>query len=154
MPQQQFIDFGNLPYERIEWYEWFYDINENGDIRSYWKRNNRWAELTDSPQILLRPRNKRNKVWCTSVFSYVTLNKWKCKKHYPLWVLVAKAFMNYDNSDKTKQICHIDWDGTNCHISNLYIWTVSERATNHFRPWFLSSKQTNDRTDDNTDGLE
>ena len=133
------IDWWEYEYKEIPWFEWCYEINELWHIRSYWKRNNRGSELKPEPQRYIKPRikyNGKNK----HKFASVTLFNWLTHKHFYVARLVAQLFMWYDIKDKSKQICHIDWNGMNCAKSNLYIWTVSERATNSHNPWFLSSK--------------
>lgn len=140
------IDWWEHEYVDIPWFEWCYDINELWQIRTYWKRTNKWATLTKEPQGFIKPRTKWSKRRDIQ-FAAVTLYNWltNTKKKFYVWRLVAKLFMGYDMDDKSKQICHIDWNGMNCAKSNLYIWTVSERATNFQHPWFLFSKVRHDR---------
>lgn len=125
-------------FKRIPWFEWYYDINEDGKIRSYRKRTNRWAVLSDTPQVLIKPRVKtsgKNKKEFPAVTLYNGIHK---SKFYPSR-LVAQLFMWYNPIDKTKQIIFKDGNPMNYWISNLYIWTVSERALNHFHKWFLKN---------------
>lgn len=131
------------PFKWIPWFEWYYDINEDGKIRSYRKRTNRWAVLSETPQVLIKPRVKtsgKNKKEFPAVTLYNGIHK---SKFYPSR-LVAQLFMWYNPIDKTKQIIFIDWNPMNYWKSNLYIWSVSERALNCKRKWYLSDKLNND----------
>ena len=130
-------------FKWIPWFEWYYDINEDGKIRSYRKRTNRWAVLSDKPQVLIKPRIKtsgKNKKEFPAVTLYNGIHK---SKFYPSR-LVAQLFMWYNPIDKTKQIIFIDWNPMNYWKSNLYIWSVSERALNYKRKWYLSDKLNKD----------
>lgn len=127
------------PFKRIPGFEWYYDINEDGKIRSYRKRTNRWAVLSDKPQILIKPRVKtsgENK----KEFPAVTLYNWIHKSKFYPSRLVAQLFMWYNPIDKTKQIIFIDWNPMNYCKANLYIWSVSERALNCKRKNYLVDK--------------
>lgn len=131
------------PFKWIPWFEWYYDINEDGKIRSYRKRTNRWAVLSDTPQVLIKPRvktNGKNKKEFPAVTLYNGIHK---SKFYPSR-LVAQLFMWYNPIDKTKQIIFIDWNPMNYWKSNLYIWSVSERALNWKRKWYLYDKLNKD----------
>ena len=131
------------PFKWIPWFEWYYDINEDGKIRSYRKRTNRWAVLSDKPQILIKPRVKtsgKNK----KEFPAITLYNWIHKSKFYPSRLVAQLFMWYNPIDKTKQIIFIDWNPMNYKRSNLYIWSVSERALNWKRKWYLYDKLNKD----------
>ena len=131
------------PFKWIPWFEWYYDINEDGKIRSYRKRTNRWAVLSEIPQVLIKPRVKtsgKNKKEFPAVTLYNGIHK---SKFYPSR-LVAQLFMWYNPIDKTKQIIFIDWNPMNYWKSNLYIWSVSERALNWKRKWYLSNKLNKD----------
>lgn len=126
------------PFKWIPGFEWYYDINEDGKIRSYRKRTNRWAVLSDKPQVLIKPRiktNGKNK----KEFPAVTLYNWIHKSKFYPSRLVAQLFMWYNPTDKTKQIIFIDWNPMNYWKSNLYIWSVSERALNCKRKWYLAN---------------
>ena len=130
-------------FKWIPWFEWYYDINEDGKIRSYRKRTNRWAVLSDKPQVLIKPRiktNGKNKKEFPAVTLYNGIHK---SKFYPSR-LVAQLFMWYNPIDKTKQIIFIDWNPMNYWKSNLYIWSVSERALNWKRKWYLYDKLNKD----------
>lgn len=127
-------------FKWIPWFEWYYDINEDGKIRSYRKRTNRWAVLSDTPQILIKPRVKKSKSSWDKEFPAVTLyNGIHKSKFYPSR-LVAQLFMWYNPIDKTKQIIFIDWNPMNYCKANLYIWSVSERALNCKRKNYLVDK--------------
>ena len=130
-------------FKWIPWFEWYYDINEDGKIRSYRKRTNRWAVLSDTPQVLIKPRVKtsgKNK----KEFPAITLYNWIHKSKFYPSRLVAQLFMWYNPIDKTKQIIFIDWNPMNYWKSNLYIWSVSERALNWKRKWYLYDKLNKD----------
>jgi len=130
-------------FKWIPWFEWYYDINEDGKIRSYRRRTNRWAVLSDKPQVLIKPRVKtsgKNKKEFPAVTLYNGIYK---SKFYPSR-LVAQLFMWYNPTDKTKQIIFINWNPMDYWKSNLYIWSVSERALNCKRKWYLSDKLNND----------
>lgn len=127
-------------FKRIPWFEWYYDINEEGKIRSYRRRTNRWAVLSDKPQILIKPRIKKSKSSWDKEFPAVTLYNWVHKSKFYPSRLVAQLFMWYNPIDKTKQIIFIDWNPMNYCKANLYIWSVSERALNHKRKNYLADK--------------
>lgn len=127
-------------FKWIPWFEWYYDINKNWKIRSYWKRGNRWAILKDKPQTLINPRFKTDKKRKEKPVAAVTLYNWIRKQKFYVARLVAQLFMWYNPIDKTKQIIFRDWNWLNCKMDNLYIWTVSERALNSvrsFTKWYL-----------------
>lgn len=111
----------------IKWYEWYYDISNYGRVRSYWKRWNRWAILMDKPNQTLKWRNKTQ----TTIYTCHTLYKeTDRKRHFKTSRLVAQAFLWLDYYDKKANVIFLDNDWTNNHISNLIIWTPSNRAYN------------------------
>lgn len=130
-------------FKRIPGYEWYYDINEEGKIRSYWKIWNRDNKLSDEPQSLIKPRVKKSKSSWEKEFPAVTLYNWIRKQKFYPSRLVAQLFMWYNPTDKTKQIIFIDWNPMNYCKANLYIWSVSERALNCKRKNYLADKINN-----------
>lgn len=130
------IYWGNRPRVEIPWYEGIYEINDLGQIRSYWKNNNKENRVDPEPQRLLQPRRKHLKVyWDKAV---VTLFDWLKHKHFYVWRLVAQVFMWLDPKDKKCQIIHKDWNNMNCDKRNLVIATPSERQLNYLH-WIFNS---------------
>lgn len=113
----------------VPWFEWYYKINKHWRIISYRKRCQKWSKLMEEPQWYVKPRIKRSKS-SKKDFLAVTLYDWIKKKKFYVSRLVAHLFMWYDLNDKSKQIIFKDWDPTNCDITNLHLWTVSERTFN------------------------
>ena len=122
----------------IKWYEGIYDINEDGQIRTYWRIWNCKNRIDEFPLRYIKPRRKFAKWTCVNArpSAMVTLydtKKWK-RKFY-LSRLVARHFMwmtDDEFEDKSVQVLHLDGDMMNAKKSNLKIWTVQERAINYF----------------------
>lgn len=133
------IDWWDELWYDIPGYEWIYEINKLGQIRSYWKNNNKENRVDHEPQRLIQPWRKPHKL--TGCKAEVTLFNWLKRKHFYVWRLVAQVFMWLDPKDKTKQIIHKNWNNMDCRKSNLYIWSVSERAFNYHNPWVLFSNR-------------
>lgn len=119
------IERGDKEYKWVPWYEWIYEVNEDWQIRSYWKKK-RWCyELSKEPQRLLSHwvnRKKKLRV------AQVTLFDWDTHTHKYVSRLVAQSFMGYDVNDKTKQVIFVDWNAMNPKKENLRIATISERT--------------------------
>ena len=116
-------------YEWIPGFEWYYKINKHWKIISYRRRNNKWAVLSEDPQVFIKPWIKTSKS-SKKEFLAVTLYNWLVRQKFYVSRLVAKIFMWYDEKDKTKQIIFKDNNPLNCDIKNLKIWTISETTFN------------------------
>ena len=123
----------------IKWYEWIYDINEDGQIRTYRKIGNCKNKIDEFPLRYIKPRKK---IWRWSAVNpqptaAVTLYDTKRgRKKFYVARLVAYHFMwmtDDELRDKTVQVIHLDWDMMNCKKENLKLATVSERAKNYFK---------------------
>ena len=121
------IERGDKEYRWVPWYEWIYEVNEDWQIRSYWKKKRWYCELSKEPQRLLSHWVNRKKKLNAA---QVTLFDWDTRTHKYVSRLVAQSFMGYDVNDKTKQVIFVDWNAMNPKKENLRIATISERTFN------------------------
>lgn len=119
------IDRGDKPRVDIPWREGIYQINEDGQVRSFWKIWQSSNELAKDPQRLLQPSRKRlKKYWPRAE---VTFYNWLHKKRYYVARLVAELFMWLDPKNKAIQVINKDWDWMNCRKDNLELSSVQNR---------------------------
>lgn len=127
---KKFYNRGDKEYRRVPWYEGIYEINEDWQVRSYWRVSNRNNWISEFPQRLLSHRvNRKTK----KNVAEVTLFDWEKHKHHYVARLVAQCFMWYDVKDKSKQIIYKDGNSMNPKKNNLKIASVSERTLNGYR---------------------
>ena len=134
---QKIPDWWDKERVPIKWYEWIYDINENWQVRTYWKIGNCKNKVNESPLRYIRPWEKYAK-W-TSInarpSAMVTLydeKKWKRTFYLSRLVAVHFNLMTEEQfNDKNIQVIHKDSNMMNAKKDNLYIWTASERHINY-----------------------
>lgn len=137
-------DRGDKPWTDIPWREGIYQLNELWQIRSFWKRGNRWHEIVSEPQTLIQPWKKRLKKYWPK--AEVTLFDWFKHKHYYLSRLMAMTYMWLNINDKTKNVIHKDSNWMNCRLDNLVIATPSRRVIQYMNskykdnenPWLVA----------------
>lgn len=132
------IDRGEKPWTDIPWREGYYQINEDGQIRSFWKRCHWWSELSAEPQIYIQPWRKHMKRYWPS--AEITLYNWLKRKHYYLARIMAMTYMWLDINDKTKNVIHKDSDWMNCRLSNLEITSASWRTIKYLNIKYKENK--------------
>lgn len=119
----------------IKWYEWIYEINELGQVRSYWKIWNKENTIVNYPiRYVKQSGYKPHKyAWDRAT---VCLYNWLKAKKFRVARLMARAFLwmteeQYNN--RWYEVIHINWDAMDCRLENLKVTNPSERGLNYHR---------------------
>lgn len=116
----------------IKWYEWIYEINELGQVRSYRKIGNRENSIVDYPIRYVKQSWYRAYKWAP-IRATVMLYNWMTHKKFRTARLMARAFLwmtETQYNDRRIEVIHLNSDQMDCKLENLRITTPSERATN------------------------
>lgn len=135
-------------WREIRWFEGIYEINELGQIRTYWKIWNRENKVVEYPiryvkQSWYKPY-KGAKDRAT-----VCLYNWLIKKKFRVARLVAREFLwmtNEQYNDRRFEVIHLNWDPMDCRVENLKITNPSERALNYHKNKNESTRSITTRT--------
>lgn len=119
----------------IRWFEWIYDINELGQVRTYWKIGNRENEIVDYPIRYIKQSGYRaNKD--APMRATVMLYNWDEHKKFRTARLVACAFLWMTDAqyyDRRLEVIHLNWNQMDCRVENLKVTTPSERWFNYHK---------------------
>lgn len=116
----------------VKWYEWIYEINELGQVRSYWKIWQRENSIGNKPIRYLKQSWYVAHKWAP-MRATVMLYNWMTHKKFRTARLVARAFLwmsEAQYNDRRIEVIHLNSDQMDCRLENLRITTPSERATN------------------------
>lgn len=105
----------------IPWYEWLYQVS------NLWRVKSLWNNKTRKYKIL----RWFNKVW----YSYVELYKDTISVNFKISRLVSQAFLWLDMNDKKLCACHIDDNGLNNRVDNLFVWTYKDNTQDMIKKW-------------------
>jgi hypothetical protein len=118
-------------WKDIPWYEWYYQVNKLGEIKSLPKRRG---------CVILKERIlklQKDKDWYLAITLYI---KWN-KKYLRVHRLVLLAFVWSSN---WLQCNHINWIKDDNRIENLEWCTISENAIHKFHVlWYKNNFHTN-----------
>lgn len=116
----------------VKWYEWIYEINELGQVRSYRKIGNRENTIVDYPIRYVKQSGYAPKKGAP-MRATVQLYNWLKTKKFRVARLMARAFLwmtEEQYNDRKVEVIHLNSDQMDCRLENLRITTPSERAIN------------------------
>ena len=128
-------DWWEKEWKPVKGFEGYYDINEDGQIRTYWKIGQKENSLSEIPLRYLNISKSRRKKWANPL-ARVHLYNWLIKKGFKLSRLVASHFMGLTDEmakDRSVEVIHLNWNMMDCRKENLKITTSSERALNYHK---------------------
>jgi len=112
-------------WKDISWYEWLYQINYLGEVKSL-SRFNAVKERILKPWVCWKEGNKYHRVSLTRDFK---------PKFYWVHRLVAQAFLWLDIHNRKILVCHKDDNSLNNTIDNLFLWSQKDNLQDMSKKW-------------------
>lgn len=111
----------------IKWYEWYYQISNYGKARSIDRfvvrsGNKHFLKWKPLALALIKKINSKN------MYYEARLCKNGKRVYYKAHRLVAESFLQFDRTDTTKVIMHLDDNWLNNVVSNLKVGTQLENV--------------------------